>query len=109
MLIRSPVVGGSRRSRNCSSEVVACSVSLIDIKDFAEMNEAFGCIWWIRIGKAYKAFWPEHAELGGLPSRVPCHGPVVQGFDLRFVSPGLCGSLCAGRAGQGAKNIDVHR
>jgi hypothetical protein len=23
-------------------------VSLIDIKDFAEMNEAFGCIWWIR-------------------------------------------------------------
>lgn len=42
MLIRSPVVGGSRRSRNCSSEVVACSVSLIDIKDFAEMNEAFG-------------------------------------------------------------------
>ena len=48
MLIRSPVVGGSRRSRNCSSEVVACSVSLIDIKDFAEMNEAFGCIWWIR-------------------------------------------------------------
>ncbi|CAL1135769.1 unnamed protein product [Cladocopium goreaui] len=45
-------------AKSNAGRVVACSVSLIDIKDFAEMNEA------------YKAFWPEHAELGGLPSRV---------------------------------------
>eukprot|EP00435_Cladocopium_sp_Y103_P068884 s675_g32.t1 len=44
-------------AKSNAGRVVACSVSLIDIKDFAEMNEA------------YQAFWP-HAELGGLPSRV---------------------------------------
>jgi len=45
-------------AKSDAGRVVACSVSLTSIKDFDEMN------------KAYQAFWPEHAELGGLPSRV---------------------------------------
>jgi len=38
--------------------VVGCSVSLRNLSDFDAMN------------KAYKAFWPEHGALGGLPTRV---------------------------------------
>ena len=45
-------------AKSDTGRVVACSISLTDIADFSEMNEA------------YKAFWPQHAELGGLPSRV---------------------------------------
>ncbi|CAJ1350513.1 unnamed protein product, partial [Effrenium voratum] len=41
-----------------AGRVVACSVSLTNMSDFSEMNQA------------YQAFWPKSPELGGLPSRV---------------------------------------
>jgi len=45
-------------SGSSAGRVVGCSVSLTNMTDFAEMN------------KAYEAFWPKDAEIGGLPTRV---------------------------------------